>query len=414
MKYPNLEKSLLGWHHSYLYIFIFALAIRIFVIYLLPPQSWEYDTIATSIIKGNGFAYHHFGGAIYRSYCEPLYPFICAVVYFFTHHSIFVLEVVQAVLSSLICLIVYFCAENIFGHRIAFLSGILVALQPGLIIYTVKLHPLILDSLLISLVLLSMIRLIDNFSRGKIIQAGLIGGLCVLSRPTVLAFFPLALIYIFMLKKTSFSKGILCAAIFFASCGTVFLPWTVRNYIAQKEFMLTRSNTPYVFWLGNNPNFSGSAVDGEGSSLFEVSPPEFRKRVNSLDELGQNKEFLKDALNYIKKYPARFMQRVLKKNYYFWWFSPQAGLVYPKAWFLLYMIFYSVMLIFAIIGIFFASKQNRYKIKSALIIILLFSVSSVQSLFYIETRHRWAVEPLLLIFSAAGIYYLAAHKKEAR
>lgn len=391
--------------YSYLYIFLFALAIRVAFVILFPLQLWEYETIANNILAGQGFIFPHFGGVIYRSYCEPLYPFVCAAVYFLTHHSIFALGLVQAVFSSAIAVSVYFLARSLYGQKIALLAGTLTALHPGLIIYTTRQHPLTFDALLISLTLLAIVKIYNKLNWHSLIIGGLVSGLCILTRPTILVFLPLALIYILISKKKSWGKSIIYGVVFFAVTGSVFLSWTLRNYFVHGTFMLTRSNGPYVFWLGNNPNFSGSAMDKDGQSLFKSAPKDFQKKIEGLDEIGQNNEFLKAASAHIKKYPFGFIERTVKKFYYFWWFNPQAGMLYPKSWLYLYKLFYIFVLSGALVGIFIAFREGlfKYKGEAVLMIFVLLSISLLQSLFYIETRHRWAVEPILLIFAARGI-----------
>lgn len=396
--------------HSYLYVFLSALAIRLIAVFLIPMQLWEYEVIAVNILNGKGFIFPHFGNVNYYSYCEPLYPFLCAVVYFITNHSIFALAIVQAIFSSLIALVIYFCAEKLYNRKVALLAGLLVSFHPGLIIYTLKQHPLIYDSLFISLVILVMFELFDNFGLRNIVAAGLISGLCVLTRPTILLFLPLSLIYILLKRKVGFRKFIISFLVFFILAGSVFLPWTMRNYFVQKELVLTRSNGPFVFWLGNNPNFSGSATDKSGRSLFKLAPKEFQKEIENLDEMGQNRKFLSTSLDYIKEDPFAFTKRIFMKFFYFWWFTPQAGAAYPGQWFISYKVFYSFLLFFGLAGIFFTYlKTNRcIETKADMLIFIFLAISFTQSIFYIETRHRWAIEPLFIIFSAAGIYSVLA------
>lgn len=402
LKFKNI--NYFNERYCYIYIFFFALAIRIFIIILIPPEFWEYEQIANNILSGKGFTYLHMG-TIYRSYCEPLYPFFNAIIYFLTHHNVMMLEFAQAIFSSAIAVVIYFCAKNFYGRSVACLASALVALHPGLIIYTTKLHPLTLDALFFSLVLLATIKLSSKISRGNIIIMALISGLCVLSRPTILIFLPLALIYIFKIKKIPFTKSIYYAIIFSIFAAIIFLPWSLRNYFIHKQFMLTRSNAPFVFWLGNNPNFSGSALDIKGEPVFALAPAAFKEKIYGLNEAAQNKEFLTVAVKYIHEHPLRFIGRTIKKFYYFWWFSPQAGLLYDKIWFILYKILYIFIVSAGLIGIYSTYQEGLFRAKPdiALILLILLTISFTQSLFYIEGRHRWAVEPIFLIFTAKGL-----------
>ena len=390
-------------------VFFIAFALRLAAILILPAQPWEQETIALNMLSGNGFTYAHLGGVVYSSYCEPLYPYLSAAVYALTAHNVFVLEVIQALFSAAACLVVFFCAKRIFSMPAAWIAALLVAVHPGLIVYTAKLHPLNLDVFFISLTLLALMRLAEDTGNKNLIIAGLVSGICMLTRPTIIVFVPLALAYIFSVNTRAFLKCVKYAVVFCFFFAAVFLPWGLRNYRVQGQFMLTRSNAPYVFWLGNNPhNFSGSALDIKGRDIYDLAPQEFRNQVEGLDELGQNRLFRKEALAYIRGDPMGFLARTLKKFYYFWWFSPQAGILYPKLWLGIYKIFYALALICGILGVLWAFKQgNRRRARESAVLaaLLVISVSLFQSLFYVEVRHRWAIEPVFLIFSAGGLVY---------
>jgi hypothetical protein len=47
----------------------------------------------------------------------------------------------------------------------------------------------------------------------------------------------------------------------------------------------------------------------------------------------------------------------------------------------------------------------------ALFLLFLASISVFQSLFYVDGRHRWGVEPVFLIIAAAGILSLSGKLK---
>jgi hypothetical protein len=89
----------------------------------------------------------------------------------------------------------------------------------------------------------------------------------------------------------------------------------------------------------------------------------------------------------------------------FWWFPGTAGLNYPERWLLLYRVFYAVLLTGAILGIpaawCRADRSGRQRV--LLVLMMLGCISVAQSLFYVEGRHRWGVEPLLGIFLAAAV-----------
>ncbi len=182
---------------------------------------------------------------------------------------------------------------------------------------------------------------------------------------------------------------------------------TLRQLYPWKTFVIDEFKKGQVP-LWNPHNFSGSALDKKGRDIYDLAPEDFKKKVESLDELGQNRLFGKEAFAYVRRHPTGFLARTLKKFYYFWWFSPQAGILYPKLWLGIYKIFYVLALICGILGIIRAFKQDnrrRAQGSAALAALLVISVSLFQSLFYVEVRHRWAIEPVFLIFAAGGLVY---------
>lgn len=67
--------------------------------------------------------------------------------------------------------------------------------------------------------------------------------------------------------------------------------------------------------------------------------------------------------------------------------------------------------LFAVFGVYFSIFYNRINFsKEIFLFIAVLTISIMQSLFYIEGRHRLAIEPLLLIFSSAGFIYIIKYK----
>jgi len=394
---------------SYLLVFSVAFILRLVWIFItgshVHPQEWEYEVVATNLLNGKGFIYTHLN-TVYFSIVQPLYPFFCAVIYFVSRHSFLILELIQAAIASITCVTVFNIAEIIFSNRkVAIISAMLLTFHPGIIAYTAKLHPLVLDSFFISLVALSFLRLSSNFSTRNQIFAGLMSGLCILTRSTIVLFLPIMVAWFFykspyIKKKIIFGFGLILLV-----SSIIILPWIIRNYMVYKQFVFIQTTTGEVFWRGNNINATGSAYRINGKTVLESSSPEFLKKLYSLDEMGQNKLFREEAFNFIKDHPFKSVSLFIKKNYYFWWFSPQSGMEYPKLYLLIYKALYSVVILFGILGIIFAlsSKISNIRESTLLILLLFLSISFAQSLFYVEGRHRWAIEPLMLIFTANGI-----------
>jgi 4-amino-4-deoxy-L-arabinose transferase-like glycosyltransferase len=358
------------------------------------PDVWESEAIASNLLAGRGFVYP-FLGTIYRSYMEPLYPGLCALVYALTGHSFLALGIVQAALGALLVGLVFLCGRRLTGDRAGLLGGALAALHPGLIVYSTKFHPFILDALLLLLVVTACLHWRPWVAGALALGAAL--GLCVLTRATVLVTVPIIAWWLWSRGGRRFLPLVL------ATAAAIVAPWTIRNYGVQHRFVLTRSGTSLVFWLGNNPHvFSGSAATPDGRALYQLLPPDERAHLGQLDELGQQDFFHDEAVAFVRAHPLAFLGRWAVKLGYFWWQSPQAGYLYPGAGFRLYQAFYLALMALAIAAVI----RDRRRPEVWLLASFCLAISLLQSAYYIEGRHRLAIEPILLVLAGASLAQL--------
>jgi 4-amino-4-deoxy-L-arabinose transferase-like glycosyltransferase len=359
------------------------------------PDVWESETIARNLLEGRGFTYQ-FLGTTYRSYMEPLYPGLCAAVYALTGHSFLALGLVQAALGTLLVWLVFACGRRIAGDAAGLWAAGLAAVHPGLIAYTTKFHPFVLDALLLLAVLAAGLFFSTSRPLRAAVVLGAAIGLCVLSRATVLVCLPVMGWWV----AARLPRGRLVAlALAAGTAALVVAPWVARNYLVHHRFILTRSGTGLVFWLGNNPHvFTGSAATATGDPLYQLIPHEQRRRLEQLDELGQQELFRAEATAFVRARPLAFVQRWAVKLGYFWWQSPQAGHLYPAAGFRLYQAFYLLMMALAITGV----VTHRRQRETWLLVGFCASIAVVQSAYYVEGRHRLAIEPVLLLLAGAG------------
>lgn len=391
-------------------LLLLALAVRVGAFFALgrhrQPDVWESEAIATSLLEGRGFTFQ-FLGATYRSYMEPLYPGLCALVYALTGHSFLALGLVQAVLGTALVALVYACAGKLAGPRAALAAGGLATVHPGLIAYGTKFHPFVLDSLLVLLVVVACLFWVAERARRSALLVGAALGLCVLSRATILACLPV-LAWWFATRVPGARARVAVAALALGAAAVIVAPWVIRNHRIHDRFVLTRSGTSLVFWLGNNPHaFSGSAAAPGGEPLYHRLPPADQARLLTLGELGQQDFFRAQALAHVRDQPLAFLGRWATKLGYFWWASPQAGHLYPKGWFRAYQAFYLALLALAVAG---AVAQRRRR-EVWLVAGCCLAIALLQSAFYIEGRHRLAIEPLLAMLAGASLQLLPWGKK---
>lgn len=390
-----------------IFIAILAFITRICSLFLLgrhiTPEVWEYDTIALNIIQQKGYSFNHLN-TTYHSYVYPMYPILTAFSHLITGRNYFVLEIFQIILSVAACYFIYLIAKSIFNHKVGLLSSFLVALHPGLIVYSTKLHELTIVVLLFTVILWLIISL-DYSKVYNNIFIGILIGIGVLTRPTFVFFLPVYFLYIWLHgKRFKYALKAVAAVTLFLIL--IILPWTIRNHRIHKRWIFITTNSAEHFWRGNNPAASGSALTEDGHSIIEKAPAEFKEKIYKMTEIEQYDFFYKEAYKFIGSNPGLFIKMVLKKFFYFCWFSPQAGLMYPGIWKIIYRAYYCILFFTFIFGLYASLFKKKLGINRAAVAsmsLFLFLTLLLHALYYVEIRHRWAIEPFMLIFSAFGL-----------
>ncbi len=391
-------------------VFIVAIGVRLGVAFALGgfanPERWEYDDIARAIIAGHGFTYH-FHGITYYSYAPPLYSWLSVASYWLTG-SLTPLMLVQVCVGAALAVASGAITGRVFGsEKAALAAGILVALHPGLIIYSAtKAHPLTWDALFFSLAALQFLRLREQPDFRRALQLGLIVGIGTLSRTTIVIFLPIGALWLLWASGRvawpQLVRQVLIAGVVATAC---LAPWTIRNYLVHDAFVFVVSTDGDVFWRGNNPNATGHSYAASGGLILDSLTPEERQELHRQPtEVAQSAWFKARANAFIRDHPWEFVRLTATKFLYFWWFAPQTGVRYPASWFWASAAYYVVTLLCATVGAFRILKTGSHAVRQAVLLVaLLLALSLLQSLYYVEGRHRWGVEPLLIVLSGGGM-----------
>lgn len=386
---------------------------------LRQPQVVEYDVIARNMLAGHGFSYQHIGGVVYYSLIAPLPAWTSAASYWLSR-SLAPAMLLQIAAGTALPVVTAAVARRLFGGWMApFAAGLLTALHPGLVLYSAaKMHALAFDALFFTLALLQTVRLAESVTMRRAVELGLIIGLGILSRATIIIFFSIAGLWLLTVTRRpawpSVIRGIAIAGV----CATAIVgPWTIRNTMLHGRFVFLVTTSSEVFWRGNNPYATGSSyIDGEHTVLQALPADEMRDLQQQPDELAQARWFETRARAFIQAEPVAFMRLTAKKFFYFWWFSPQTGVHYPRGWFQIFLAYYLFALVSAAAGVWRivgGSGEGNRIAQVFLIAAFLFALSALQSFYYVEGRHRWAVEPMILALSGGGVAALIGRQRLA-
>lgn len=366
------------------------------------PEIWEYDTIAINILNGLGYIIKD-GNTLKYMYGDPLYAYFSAFVHLLSGRNYVALEMVQIVISSLTVIPIFLIAKKIFSEKTGYIAGLLFAIHPGIIIYATKIHEFTLTVFLISLI--AYLVSLNNAKLRENMVIGILVGFGILLRPTLLFFIPCIFVYDF-LRLGNIRQIFKRTCFIFIVAFLIISPWLCRGYVLFKRVIFITTTSTELFWRGNNPNASGSSMDIGGKAILEKAPEEFKERLYGLDEIGQYDFYRNEAFNFIESNWSVFFNATLRKFIYFWTFAPQTGLLYSSLWKKLYMCFYFPILVLFVIGMNMAIRESKKQDFAFVVFVLMFIVciSLVQSLYYTEIRHRWAIEPLMMIFSSFAVF----------
>ncbi len=409
-------------------IVLVALAIRLVVMYFLLPEQlspernhwhfgYEAGKIGASIAEGRGFSSPLFENTGPTAWMTPIYPYLIAGVFkmfgVYTTASAIVLLSLNALMSALVCIPVFFVARMGFGDRIAKWSAWAWAICPYGIYFPVeRIWETWLSTLLLSLLFLLTLQLEEDDRLWKWAAYGLLWALAALTSSAVLIVLPFLVAWIIWQRsrrkkrrrKLWLLKHAVAAAVFLV----LIAPWFIRNYEVFHRFIPFRDNMGLVLKLGTR---------GEGDywGQYQLGPwhndrewNDF-KRLGELDYMDQKK---REAVDFIRVNPAWYVWTSLRRAVFLWtgyWsldreYLKQEPLDPPN------ILFCSTLTIFALFGLWRAWRTDRATALPYAIMLFVFPL-----IYYVtspEVYYRRPVDPFFVILAMVAIES-ASRKKTA-
>lgn len=169
------------------------------------------------------------GGGIEGAYfMSPLYPYLVAAVAELTGNPELWVRILQALFGGATTLLVFRIAKERFSPVAGFLASAIVALYAPIIYYDGLLLTESLQTLLITGHLLLLLRAVDSGELRSWIASGVLLGLAVVTRATVVVFLPVFIVVWIFLRKDSRPSPRYIAA-FAVSVLLTFLPTAMHN-----------------------------------------------------------------------------------------------------------------------------------------------------------------------------------------
>lgn len=376
------------------------------------PEIWEYDVIASAIHGGFGHLYDR-SGFLYFAYSPPVWPYVLAALRSLPGESRASVQVLQAFFCLGTALVCAAIARRLGGGpTIEWLTALVVTLQPSLLYYSVvKSDPLPLNAFLLALIVLAGSRLVDKPGTAQAFAVGLLVALGTLARGTPAVVLPVvALLLMWRLRVKALSPLLMLTVGFAAGLA----PWLIRNTLILGAPVITTTSGEN-FWRGNNEEATGGVYSPSGASLSSlypenpIFPPAIRETLTHGSEIDRQNVFAAEAWRFIRENPGRALELFGIKMRRFWWRVESSPEDYSPRMARLYEWIYRSELALALLGLAALLRRGgplaintSRGATVALALAAMALVSVLQSAFYVQGRHRFLIEPLLLIFTAIG------------
>jgi len=407
-------------------VFIAALALKLLVFFLVtePIIFYKYPYFAERISKGVDIGERFLD-------LSPLYLYANVLVYQVYGKNWEAMAVLQILLGSLNCLLIYLIGEKIFGKAVGIVAAILLLLYGNLTLIELTLEPESFVLFLNSLLILLLIQAKDGAAAGnklsKWFLAGVLIGLSIITKPNGLLFIPMAILWIWW---GTFKRGTQFKATLSLLLGIALLisPITIRNYLKFQDFILVTADGGKVFFHGNGPGSTGMeradlpdqgfAEEGQAEPdyahlLFRKTARELTGRPLKPSECSQF--WLSYTLDHIWSHSFSAFVLDLKKFFYFWanYEVHDIDSAYKnyrtiQTWPLLP---FGIISALGILGMGLSLKKScqAFLLYS---MVLIYLVSVV--VFFVTSRYRLPAVPFLSIFAACTLTFLSNKLREKR
>jgi tetratricopeptide (TPR) repeat protein len=405
---PSCFRKKAGW-----LIFLVALSIRLLYLY----ESSDNPTFDAPIVDAQG--YDQLGRLLAEKHLMPkeffwrgfFYPFFLAGIYAVSGSSILFAKILQMVLGSFSCVLVYQIGRKVFDHRTAVLAGVIAAFYGPLIFYDAELLATCWETFWSAALVLLFLKGTARKSLLFFFALGLCGGLSAVNRIVFLPFlFAGGIWLVVVLRQGGARWSFITSEALSIVIGllAVTLPVAIQNYRVTGVFSIQPSNGSLNLYLGNNPEVCTTLTARPGPDYSAIM--NLPKQQGIEDLRGQQKFFYDKVISYALAQPLSFLNGLADKALQFVNSReiPNTYKIYLyRQWsFVLRLLLwkigpfgfpFGVVLPLAVIGLIFCWNRQAVPL---LLFLLLYSLCII--IVHINDRYRMPIVPGMCVLAGAG------------
>ncbi len=322
----------------------------------------------------------------------PLTGVYVALVSFVSGSSVLIVKISLAIVSSATIYYLSDLAHQIYPSKYtAPITAAITAFYPYFIYFSSLILSETIFLLFIVLFFLQLLKIGDPFCR----KAGITAGLLHLTRPTLIYFFPVVLVWQYITKRCG-TREIMIFILFFV---LIILPWGVRNLVTTNHFSLLTSGSGQVLWEGNNPWNNTGGVSGS----FSDSEEYLAELPSGLDEFEQDKWKKVKAVEFISSNLDRFITLSMKRFFRFWNIWPNSSDFHEMKYKVITLFGFLPVLLLSILSIWIFRKDYK---RLSIICFFIAYYTLLHMVTIGSIRYRLPVEILLVALSSSVLAYI--------
>lgn len=339
----------------------------------------------------------------------PLYPFLLAGLLKLTGGLLPLVRLIQLFAGCLTLVLIYRIAMRLAGTTVAVLAAMLYLFYP---ITTFLEGELLLDAAftLFGLTALYFI-LPDGEGRIRSGKSGIFFALASLTRPTILIFFPIALLYLWRrsrLMPSGTSRRLISC---FIIAVLIFVaPVVIVNFVHSGQLILVSYQGGINFYIGNNPSADGMTSElpliGQDWKLADADYLAHKESGRRLLYASQSNFWYRKGLNFCWSDPVSAFSLYARKTYLL--FSgldisdnrPLDQYVYGNPFLRFLPVRFSLLVVLAIVPLIAAPSTIR---RTWIIYSIIVVYALTTAAFFVNSRFRLPLVPGMAILAATGI-----------
>jgi Tfp pilus assembly protein PilF len=352
-------------------------------------------------------------------YQAPLYPYFLVLIYGTLGHSLGAVRLVQAVLGSGACVLLFDAVTRFFeDRRVGLVAGLLLAIYPPAIYFDSVLLRESLAAFLFTLLiwLLSLAHRSERFGNLTWFSIGVVGGSLLLTRENAVVTIPCVLAWAWWLGRNR-SRSVVACSLVLGGVLLILAPVGVHNCRISGKLQITAASLGPNFYIGNHRGADGvyhPLRPGRGHIAFETSDATLMAEFamgRPLDAGEVSEYWLRRALEDIRAAPFDWLRLLSWKSLLFVHRLELAdtqdiysyGESIPPFGWLLHVLHQGLFWPLAVIGLFVSWPKWR---RLWVLGLLLAAYATSVVLFFVFDRFRFPAVPLLMVFAAAGLVAL--------